>query len=419
MHHFQHRSGELFAEEVPVARIAEEVGTPFYLYSHATLMQHFRAFDGAFEGLPHLVCFSMKSNSSMAVLRLFSDAGGGADIVSGGELYRAVAAGVDPKKIVYSGVGKTAEEMAYALRSGILLFAAESPQEITRLNEAAAAEGSRAPVAIRVNPDIDPKTHPYISTGMRENKFGIPMEQAFEEYVRAAGLPNLDVCGVSCHIGSQLTQISPFVEALRRLKQFIGRLAGEGIRIRYLDLGGGLGITYDRETPPDPGEYATAIKQELDMEGVLVLLEPGRVIVGNAGILVATVLYTKTVEGKTFFVVDAAMNDLVRPSLYGSYHGIQPVRERGGARVKADVVGPICESSDFLAKDRELEAFEPGDLLAVMSAGAYGFTMSSTYNSRPRVAEVLARGDRFAVIRKRETYEDLVRGERVPDLVTG
>ena len=419
MHHFQHRSGELFAEEVPVARIAEEVGTPFYLYSHATLMQHFRAFDGAFEGLPHLVCFSMKSNSSMAVLRLFSDAGGGADIVSGGELYRAVAAGVDPKKIVYSGVGKTAEEMAYALRSGILLFAAESPQEITRLNETAAAEGARAPVAVRVNPDIDPKTHPYISTGMRENKFGIPVDRAFEEYVRAAGLPNLDVCGVSCHIGSQLTQISPFVEALRRLKQFIGRLAGEGIRIRYLDLGGGLGITYDRETPPDPGEYATAIKQELDMEGVLVLLEPGRVIVGNAGILVATVLYTKTVEGKTFFVVDAAMNDLVRPSLYGSYHGIQPVRERGGARVKADVVGPICESSDFLAKDRELEAFEPGDLLAVMSAGAYGFTMSSTYNSRPRVAEVLARGDRFAVIRKRETYEDLVRGERVPDLVTG
>ena len=419
MHHFQHRNGELFAEEVPVARIAEEVGTPFYLYSHATLMQHFRAFDGAFEGLPHLVCFSMKSNSSMAVLRLFSDAGGGADIVSGGELYRALAAGVDPKKIVYSGVGKTREEMAYALRSGILLFAAESSQEITRLNETAAAESVRAPVAVRVNPDIDPKTHPYISTGMRENKFGIPMDQAFEEYVRAAGLPHLDVCGVSCHIGSQLTQISPFVEALGRLKQLIARLAGEGIRIRYLDLGGGLGITYDRETPPAPGEYAAAIKQELDMDDILVLLEPGRVIAGNAGILVATVLYTKTVEGKTFFVVDAAMNDLVRPSLYGSFHGIQPVLERGCARVKADVVGPICESSDFLAKDRELEAFEPGDLLAVMSAGAYGFTMSSTYNSRPRAAEVLVRGDRFAVIRERELYEDLVRGERVPDLVSG
>jgi diaminopimelate decarboxylase len=253
---------------------------------------------------------------------------------------------------------------------------------------------------------------------MRENKFGIPMDQAFDEYVRAAGLSNLEVCGVSCHIGSQLTQISPFVEALDRLKHLIARLAGEGIRIRYLDLGGGLGITYDEETPPAPGEYADAIKERLDVDGMLLLLEPGRVIVGNAGILVARVLYTKRTEGKTFFIVDAAMNDLARPSLYGSYHGIQPVRSRGGERVKADVVGPICESSDFLAKDRELEPLEPGDLLAVMSAGAYGFTMSSNYNSRPRAAEVMVRGERYAVIRERETYEDLVRGERVPDLVT-
>ncbi len=418
MHHFQCRNGELYAEEVPVSRIAQEVGTPFYLYSHATLLQHFRVFDGAFEGIPHLVCFSMKSNSSQAVLRLFSNRGGGADIVSGGELYRALTAGMDPRKIVYSGVGKTPEEMAYAIRSGILLFAAESSQEIARLNEMAGIEGARAPVAIRVNPDIDPKTHPYISTGMRENKFGIPMDRAFEEYIRAAGLAHLDVCGVSCHIGSQLTRISPFIEALGRLKDLIRRLSVKGIRIRYLDLGGGLGITYDQETPPVPKEYAEAIKKELDMDGMLLLLEPGRVITGNAGILVTRVLYTKAAETKTFFVVDAAMNDLIRPSLYGSFHRIKPVRERQGPRVRADVVGPICESGDFLAKDRDLEPYEPGDLMAVMSAGAYGFSMSSSYNSRPRAAEVMVRGDRFEIIRERETYEDLIRGERIPDMVS-
>ncbi|MFO7783549.1 MAG: diaminopimelate decarboxylase [Thermodesulfobacteriota bacterium] len=418
MHHFQYRNGELHAEEVPVSRIEQGAGTPFYLYSHATLLQHFRAFDGAFEGIPHLVCFSMKSNSSQAVLRLFSNEGGGADIVSGGELYRALAAGVDPKRIVYSGVGKTPEEMSYAIRSGILLFAAESPQEIARLNEVAGAAGARAPIAIRVNPDIDPKTHPYISTGMRENKFGIPMDQAFEEYIRAAGMHHLDVCGVSCHIGSQLTRISPFVEALGRLKDLIGRLAGEGIRIRYLDLGGGLGITYDRETPPAPKEYAGAIKKELDTDDMLLLLEPGRVITGNAGILVTRVLYTKATEAKTFIVVDAAMNDLIRPSLYGSFHRIQPVLQCEGQRVKADVVGPICESGDFLAKDRDLEPYEPGDLMAVMSAGAYGFSMSSSYNSRPRAAEVMVRNDRFEIIRERESYKDLIRGERIPDLLS-
>ncbi len=417
MHHFQYRNGELYAEEVPVSSIVKTVGTPCYLYSHATLLQHFRAFDGAFEGIPHLVCFSMKSNSSQAVLRLFSNEGGGADIVSGGELYRALAAGVHPGKIVYSGVGKTREEMSYAIRSGILLFAAESSQEIARLNDVAGVEGVKTPVAIRVNPDIDPKTHPYISTGMRENKFGIPMDRAFGEYIRAAGMKNLAVCGVSCHIGSQLTRISPFIEALRRLKDLIGRLAGEGIRIRYLDLGGGLGITYDQETPPAPKEYAAAIKKELDTDDLLLLLEPGRVIAGNAGILVARVLYTKATEAKTFFVVDAAMNDLIRPSLYGSFHRIQPVQERGGSSVKADVVGPICESGDFLAKDRDLAPYEPGDLMAVMSAGAYGFSMSSSYNSRPRAAEVMARGDRFEIIRERESYEDLIRGERIPDLL--
>jgi len=414
MHHFHHRDRQMYAEEVPVLRIAEEVGTPFYLYSHATLMQHYRAMDQAFEKVPHQICYSMKSNSSMAILRLFADQGAGVDIVSGGELFRALAAGVDPGKVVYSGVGKTRKEMAYALGSGIMLFAAESSQEITRLDEVAESAGVRAPVAIRVNPDIDAETHPYISTGMRENKFGIPMDRALDEYVRAARLSHLDVCGISCHIGSQLTRISPFVDALKRLKDLIGRLSAEGIGIRYLDLGGGLGITYDQETPPHPREYAEALERELDLEDILLILEPGRVIVGNAGILVCEVLYTKTTGEKTFFIVDAAMNDLIRPSLYGSFHGIEPVRRRGGESVRADVVGPICESGDFLAKNRDMEPFEPGDLMAVMSAGAYGFTMSSTYNSRPRAAEVMVRGDRFEVIRDRERYEDLVRGERIP-----
>lgn len=418
MHHFHYNSsGELCGEGIPVSRIADAVGTPFYLYSHATLIKHFRAFDGAFAGIPHQVCFSLKSNSSMAVIRLFAEEGGGADIVSGGELYRALAAGVDPGKIVYSGVGKTAEEMAYGLRCGIRLFALESTQEMERLQEVATSMGIRAPVAIRVNPDIDPQTHPYISTGLRENKFGIPFDQALEVYTRAASMGHLDVCGVSCHIGSQLVQISPVVEALRKLKALIVQLAGEGIQIRYLDLGGGLGITYDQESPPEPREYADALRRELNMKDMILVLEPGRVITGNAGILVTKVLYTKATESKTFYIVDAAMNDLVRPSLYGSYHGIQPVRKQTGGRVRADVVGPICESSDFLARDREMDVYQPGDLMAVMSAGAYGFTMASVYNSRPRPPEVMVRGERFEVVRERENYGDLIRGERMPDFL--
>ena len=415
MHHFQYNSsGELCGEEIPVSRIADAVGTPFYLYSHATLIKHFRAFDGAFDGIPHQVCFSMKSNSSMAVMRLFAGEGGGADIVSGGELYRALAAGVDPGKVVYSGVGKTAEEMIYGLRSGILLFALESIQEMTLLDQVAGDLGIRAPVAIRVNPDIDPQTHPYISTGLRENKFGIPFDQAMDVYTRAASMAHLEICGVSCHIGSQLVQISPVVEALRKLKGLIAQLAGQGLSIRYLDLGGGLGITYDQESPPEPREYADALRRELDMKDMLLVLEPGRVIAGNAGILVTRVLYTKIVESKTFYIVDAAMNDLVRPSLYGSYHRIQPVQRQDRERVRADVVGPICESGDFLARDREMGAYQPGELMAVMSAGAYGYTMASVYNSRPRPPEVMVRGGRFEVIRERERYEDLIRGERVP-----
>jgi diaminopimelate decarboxylase len=417
MHHFQYKNDELFCEEVPVKQIAENVGTPFYLYSHATLRQHFRAFDDAFGDVNHLTCFSMKSNSNLSILRLFYNAGGGVDIVSGGELFRALKAGIDPKRIVYSGVGKRAEDMDYALRSDILMFNAESSQEISVLNEIARRLGKKAGLSIRVNPDIDPETHPYISTGLKENKFGIDINRALEDYTAAAGLSNLTILGVSCHIGSQLTKLSPFVDSLKKLKNLIRILREAGIQVQYLDLGGGLGITYDKEEPPHPREYAKAIKAELDMKDLTIILEPGRVIVGNAGILIMKVLYTKVTEDKTFLIVDAAMNDLIRPSLYGSFHGIQPVERRMRRKVKADVVGPICESSDFLAKDREVERFDPGELMAVMSAGAYGFSMSSNYNSRPRVAEVMVKGSKYYLIRARETYDDLVKGEEVPDFL--
>ncbi|MBW1799696.1 MAG: diaminopimelate decarboxylase [Deltaproteobacteria bacterium] len=418
MHHFQYSNNALYCEEVPVSQIAEEVGTPFYLYSHATLRRHFRAFDNAFGDIRHITCFSMKSNSNMAILRLFAKEGGGVDIVSGGELFRALKAGVNPGKIVYSGVGKTPEEIEFALKSGILMFNAESSQEIIRLNEVAAGLGKKAQVAIRINPDIDPQTHPYISTGLKENKFGIDIDTSLETYEMAAGQSHLLVSGVSCHIGSQLTKISPFVDALKKLKILMAKLDKMGISIEYLDLGGGLGITYDKEDPPHPGEYAGALEEELDIGDLTLILEPGRVIVGNAGILVTKVLYTKATADKRFFIVDAAMNDLMRPSLYGSYHGIQPVKTGGRKSVKADIVGPICESGDYLAKDREVEDLETGDLVAVMSAGAYGFSMSSVYNSRPRVAEVMVKGNQYFIIRARETYDDLIQGESIPEFLS-
>ncbi len=417
MHHFHYKNRELYCEDLPVFQIAEKVGTPFYLYSYATLKQHFRAFDDAFSDIQHLTCFSMKSNSNLAILKLFSLEGGGVDIVSGGELFRALKAGVDPKKIVYSGVGKREEDIEYALQSNILMFNTESPQEIIRLNEMAGSLGKKAGLSIRVNPDIDPDTHPYISTGLRENKFGIDIHKAAEEYTMAAGLHHLSVIGVSCHIGSQITKLTPFVDSLRRVKELLRKLSEAGIKIRYLDIGGGLGITYDKEEPPHPKEYAKAIKAELDTKDLAVILEPGRVIVGNAGILIAKVLYTKAADGKVFIIVDAAMNDLIRPSLYGSFHAIQPVHQRGGPMIKADVVGPICESSDFLAKNRAMESLEPGELIAIMSAGAYGFSMSSNYNSRPRVPEVMVKGGLYSLIRARETYDTLVSGEVIPDFL--
>lgn len=419
MHHFHYKEKALFCEEFPVAAIAEAVGTPFYLYSHATLNRHFEAFDGAFSGIRHLTCFSVKSNSNLAILRLFANLGGGADIVSGGELYRSLRAGVDPARIVYSGVGKRPEDMRYALESGILMFNVESEQELISLNRVAGEVGRKAGVALRVNPDVDPLTHPYISTGMKENKFGIDIQEALGQYARAANMGHLEVMGVSCHIGSQLTRVSPFVDSLKKLNGFMARLGEQGIRIRYLDLGGGLGITYDEESPPLPKEYAEAIREEMSDPDLTLILEPGRVLVGNAGILVTRVLYTKNNRDKRFFVVDAAMNDLIRPSLYQSFHGMQPVILSDRERVVADVVGPICETGDFLARAREMQSLEPDDLLAVMSAGAYGFSMSSTYNSRPRVAEVLVKGHDFHIIRARETYEDLVRGEQIPLFLSG
>jgi diaminopimelate decarboxylase len=417
MHHFQYKGNELYAEEVAVREIAEKVGTPVYIYSHATLERHYRAMDEAFARVPHTICYSMKANSNLAVLKTFFSLGGGVDIVSGGELYRALAAGVDPVKVVYSGVGKKDDEIEYALNTGILLFNVESEEELERIDQVAGRLGKKAGIAIRVNPDVDPETHPYITTGLKKAKFGINIERSLEQYKRAARMANLDVIGIDCHIGSQLTKVSPFVDTIRKLKRLIEGLKESGISLRYFDLGGGLGITYSDEAPPLPAEYGTAITAETKDLGLHLLFEPGRNLVGNAGIMVAKCLYTKQGDEKNFVIVDAAMNDLARPSLYGSYHGVQAVRKDQDGSIVADIVGPICESGDFLAKDREMPAFRQGDLLAFMSAGAYGFAMSSNYNSRPRAAEVLVKGDAYQVVRQREKVEDLVRGETLPSFL--
>jgi len=417
MHDFQYRGDELYCEELPVQEIAGAVGTPFYLYSLSTLENHFRAFQGAFSEVDHLICFSAKANSNIAILRIFIRMGGGVDVVSGGELFRSMKAGASPDKIVYSGVGKREEEIEYALELPILMFNIESTQELVLIDQIAGRMKTQAPVALRVNPDVDPKTHPYISTGLKKNKFGINIQKSLDDYRLAKTLPHVKVIGVSCHIGSQLTEVSPFVEAVQRVKELVVKLQAEGMNIQYMDIGGGLGITYNQEEPPHPRDYAEALMKELDEIHCTLILEPGRVIVGNAGILVTKALYTKAGEERNFIVVDAAMNDLIRPSLYGSYQRVQPVHRTDRPEWTADVVGPICESSDFLAKDRKLPKTEKGDLLAVMSAGAYGFSMSSNYNSRPRVAEVLVVKDKFFVIREREDYDDLIRGEIIPDFL--
>jgi diaminopimelate decarboxylase len=412
MHDFQYRDGELFCEDVPLARIAKDVGTPCYIYSHATLTRHFRAVDGAFKNIPHIIAFAMKANSNLAILKLMGSEGSGADIVSGGELFRALKAGIPPSKIVFAGVGKTREEIRAALDHDVLMFNVESSAELRAIDEVAAERRTRARVALRINPDIDPKTHPYISTGLKKSKFGISADRALEEYTLAGSLKHVEVVGVHKHIGSQLTDVTPFVDALKRILTLVETLQARGANIRYINIGGGLGITYSDEVPPPPQALADAISPLVrDLKCVLIL-EPGRVIVGNAGVLLTRVLYTKDAESKRFVIVDAAMNDLIRPSLYGAYHAIKPVREPiAGQKMTVDVVGPVCESCDFLAKDREMAEARAGELLAVMSAGAYGFVMASNYNSRPRPAEVLVDGDRFAVITERECYDDLVRHE--------
>jgi diaminopimelate decarboxylase len=418
MHHFQYVDGDLCCEAVAIEAIAQQVGTPFYLYSHATLTRHYLAFDRAFEGMDRLVCFSAKANSSQAVLRLFANLGSGLDIVSGGELHRGLRAGFDPATIVYSGVGKTAEEIDSALENGIFMLNVESRPELDLINERAGLRGCRAPVAIRVNPDVDPKTHPYISTGLKKNKFGLSPEAALDVYREAARMAHVEVVGIDCHIGSQITEAEPFRDALGRLRGMIEQLAREHIDIRVVDVGGGLGITYRDERPPHPVDYGAAIREGLDGLDVRLVLEPGRVIVGNAGVLVTRVLFRKAGDAKQFLIVDAGMNDLIRPSLYDAFHEVLPVREAlDGKRIAADIVGPICETGDFLSRDREVPDAAPGDLLAVMSAGAYGFTMASNYCSRRRLPEVMVKDERFAVIRQRQTYDDLMVGESVPDFI--
>ena len=416
MHDFEYRHGELYCEQVPVSRIAKELGTPCYVYSHATLVRHFRAYDNAFANIPHMIAFAMKANSNLAILRLMAKEGSGVDIVSGGELFRALKAGVPASKIVFAGVGKASDEIRDALQTDILMFNVESPAELQAIHEVALSVGKKARVALRINPDIDPKTHPYISTGLKKSKFGIAADRAVQEFASAASLSHIEVVGVHAHIGSQLTDIAPFIEALKKVVGLIETLKTRGTSIRYLNIGGGLGITYSDEKPPLPQDLGNAILPLVRDLGITLVMEPGRVIVGNAGILVTKTLYLKEGEAKSFIIVDAAMNDLIRPSLYGAYHEIRPLDEAAGHRAKhqVDIVGPVCESGDFLAKDRMLPTVKPGELMAVMSAGAYGFVMASNYNSRPRVPEALIKGDEIHVIRTRETYDDLIKGETIP-----
>ncbi|PHS29749.1 MAG: diaminopimelate decarboxylase [Methylophaga sp.] len=413
MDYFEYKGSSLFAENLSVAAIASEAGTPVYIYSRATLERHWRAFDDAFEGMAHGICYAVKANSNLAVLNILARLGSGFDIVSAGELARVLAAGGKAERTVFSGVGKTVAEINYALEQGVRCFNVESIAELERINKIAGERGVQAPVSIRVNPDVDAQTHPYISTGLKENKFGIAIEQAEAVYQKAAQLPHLKVIGIDCHIGSQLTSVTPFVDALKRVLVLIDKLASQGIKLTHLDVGGGLGIRYQDETPPSPTEYAVALRELLVGRDLEILLEPGRAIAGNAGILVTKVEYIKPTDDKQFAIVDAAMNDLLRPALYQSWQRIQSVIiDETIEEQSYDIVGPICETGDFLGKDRSM-AIKQGDLLAIRSAGAYGFTMSSNYNSRPRVAEIMVDGDQMHVIRERETIESLYAGEQV------
>ena len=410
MEAFNVRDGQLFAEGVALSALAERFGTPTYVYSRAHIEQQFRSYTDALQGLPHLVCFAVKANSNLAVLNVLARLGSGFDIVSRGELERVLAAGGDPAKVVFSGVGKSRDDMRRALQVGVHCFNVESAVELERLQEVAAELGVKAPVSLRVNPDVDAQTHPYISTGLKENKFGVDIDEAEAIYARAAELPNLEVKGVDCHIGSQLTQLEPFLDALDRLLALVDRLAARGILIRHLDLGGGLGVRYRDETPPPASDYIRAIRERLGSRALSLVFEPGRYIVANAGLLLTRVEYLKHTAHKDFAIIDAAMNDLIRPALYQAWMEVTPVVARAGQKRTYDLVGPICETGDFLAKGREL-ALEEGDLLAIRSAGAYGFVMSSNYNTRGRAAEVLVDGERAFEVRRRETVQELYAGE--------
>jgi diaminopimelate decarboxylase len=408
--YYHYRQNRLYAEDVPLDDIAERFGTPCYVYSRSALEDTYRQFADALAGREYLLCYAVKANPNLAVLHLLAQLGAGFDIVSGGELQRVLAAGGDAGKVVFSGVGKTAAEMRLAIESGILCFNVESEAELERLNEVAGQMGTTAPVSLRVNPDVDAKTHPYISTGLKQNKFGVAYAEAFELYRKAAAMPHLRITGMDCHIGSQLTEISPFLAAAEKVLVLADRLAAEGIRLDHLDLGGGLGICYDGEMPPAIADYASALLQALQGRSEKLIIEPGRVLVGNAGVLLTRVEYLKHGEEKNFAIVDAAMNDLMRPALYDAYHHIQPVLQRDVARQSYEVVGPVCETGDFLGHARELSIVD-GDLLAVMSAGAYGMSMSSNYNSRPRAAEVMVHGETVQLVRERETVQALFSGE--------
>jgi diaminopimelate decarboxylase len=422
MNHFHYKDSDLHCEDVSLEKIADELGTPTYVYSHATLTRHYKVFDDALAGIEHLICFSVKANSNLAVLNLLFGLGAGADIVSGGELVRVLKAGGDPKKVVFSGVGKTEAEMRQALQAGILAFNVESEGELRVLDRVAGSLGVSAPVSLRVNPNVDAETHPYISTGLKKNKFGIPAARARESYKLAADLEHIAVVGVDCHIGSQLTKTTPFADAIARVAELVGGLRSDGVSLEYLDIGGGLGIPYGQEEepePPSPAEYGETIKKALapiTSSGLTLICEPGRVIAGNAGVLLTRVLYQKSSEVKNFVIVDAAFNDLLRPAFYGSYHPMRPVvRHQDRAKITADIVGPICETGDFLARDREIEAVKDGELISIGAAGAYGFVMASNYNTRPRAAEILVKGDKYAVARKRESVEQLLENESVPE----
>jgi diaminopimelate decarboxylase len=418
MHYFDYRNGVMHAEAVDLVRLAAEVGTPFYCYSTATLERHYRIFADAFAGVDALICYAMKANSNQAVIKTLAKLGAGADVVSEGELRRARAAGITPDKIMFSGIGKTERELALAVDQDILCVNVESEPELELLSAIAAAKGRTARISIRVNPDIDARTHVKIATGKAENKFGIPISRARDVYARAAKLPGLVVTGVDMHIGSQIVELAPFDDAFALLSDFVRTLRADGHAISHIDLGGGLGIPYrdDNEPPPHPESYAASVKRATRELGCTLIFEPGRLLVGNAGILVARVLYLKRGEAKTFIVVDAGMNDLIRPTLYDAHHAIRPVREPtpGARRIIADVVGPVCESGDFLATERELTEPRPGDLLAVMSAGAYGAVQAGTYNTRPLVPEVLVRAGEWALVRPRLEVESLIAFDRLP-----